>query len=104
VSSISFLRSSSSSAFFFAALDFAVDLDAFEAAFLVRLEVDEDVEDFFRGLAVSFEVFFVAMRRTVPQLRVDCEIFTQYQPLSLQDVVTPQQDPSSARCGRGRFE
>ncbi len=51
---MSFLRSSSSSAFFFAALDLAV-------------------EDFFRDLAVSFEVF-VAMRRTVPQLRVDCEL------------------------------
>ena len=61
MSSISFLRSSSSSAVFFAALDFAVDLDAFEAAFLVRLGVDEDFEDFFRDRAVSFEVFFVVM-------------------------------------------
>ena len=75
MSSISFLRSSSSFSFFFAALDFSVVLGAFEAAFLVRLEVDEGVEDFFRGLAVSFEVFFIAMGRTVPQLRVDCEIF-----------------------------
>ena len=72
MSSISFLRSSNSSAFFFAALDFAVDLDAFAAAFLERLAVAERVEDFFRDRVVSFEVF-VAMRRTVTQLRVDCE-------------------------------
>ena len=68
MSSISFLRSSSSSAFFLAALDFA-----FEAAFLVRLDVDEGAADF-RDRAVSFEVF-VAMRGTVTQLRVDCEIY-----------------------------
>ncbi len=70
MSSYSFSRSFNSFSFFFAALDFAVDLDAFEAAFLVRVEVDDDVEDFFRDLAVSFEVFFIAMRRTVTQLRV----------------------------------
>lgn len=68
------MRSSNSFSFFLAALDFAVDLEAFEAAFLVRVEVDEADEDFFRGLAVRFEVFFIAMRRTVSQLRVDCEI------------------------------
>ena len=69
------MRSSSSLAFFLAAFDFAVALDALDAAFLERLEVDEDAEDFFRDRAVSFEVFFVAMRRTVTQLRVDCERF-----------------------------
>ena len=42
-------------------MDFAVPLDAFEAAFLVRVEADEGVEDFFRDRAVSFEVFFVVM-------------------------------------------
>ena len=73
MSSISFLRSSSSFCFFFAAFDFAVLLDAFEAAFLARPEVG--VEDFFRALVVSFEVFFVAMRRKITQLRVDCEIY-----------------------------
>ena len=56
---MSFLRSSSSSAFFLA---------AFDAAFFAG------VADFFRGLAVSFEVFFIAMRRNVTQLRVDCEL------------------------------
>ena len=72
MSSISFLRSASSSALFLAALDFAVDFDAFDAAFL------GDVEDFFPDRAVSFEDFFIAMRRTVPQLRVDCEILSHY--------------------------
>jgi len=43
------------------ALGFDVDFEAFEAAFLERLEVDEDVADFFRDRAVSFEVFFVVM-------------------------------------------
>lgn len=75
MSSISFLWSSSSFCFFFAAFDVAVDLDAFETAFLVRLKVDEGVEDFFRGLVVSFEVFFVAMRRTLTQLRVDFQMY-----------------------------
>ena len=74
MSSYSFSRSFSSFSFFFAALNFAIDLDALDAAFLERLEVDEGVADFFRDRAVSFEVFFVAMRRTVTQLRVDCEI------------------------------
>jgi hypothetical protein len=75
VSSYNFSRSFNSFSLFFPTLDFAVDLVAFAAAFLERLETDEDVEDFFRGLAVSFEVFFVAMKRNVPQLRVDCEEF-----------------------------
>jgi hypothetical protein len=61
VSSISFLRSSSSFSFSLAAFDFAFVFDAFDAAILVPIEADEDFEDFFRGLAVSFEVFFVAM-------------------------------------------
>ena len=47
MSSISFLRSSRSLAFFFAALDFAVDLAAFDAAILERLEVNGDIDDFF---------------------------------------------------------
>jgi hypothetical protein len=34
-------------AFFLAALDFADDLDAFDAAFFERLEINEDFEDFF---------------------------------------------------------
>jgi hypothetical protein len=72
VSSISFLRSSSSSAFFLAALDFA-----FDAALLVRVDVDEGVADF-RDLDVSFEVFFVAMRRTLTQLRVDLRDLSRY--------------------------
>ena len=103
MSSINFLRSSSSSAFFFAALDFALELDAFDAAFLVRFE---GVEDFFRGLAVSFEVFFVVMRRTIPQLRVDCELYliTQRQPSSRPNVVTPQPDPSSDLYAQVTFE
>jgi len=50
-----------------AALDFAVDLDAFDAAFFERLEV---AEDFFRVEVVRVLSFLVAMRRTVPQLRV----------------------------------
>ena len=73
MSSYSFSRSFNSFSFFFAALDFAVDLEALDAAFLERLEVDEAVADF-RDRAVSFEVF-VAMRGTVTQLRVDCEIY-----------------------------
>ena len=95
MSSISFLRSSSSSAFFLAALDLALD-----AAFLERLEVN------FRGLAVSFEDLFVAMRRTVTQLRVDCEIYRviQRRPLLRRDVVTPQPDPSSDLYARVTFE
>jgi hypothetical protein len=61
VNSLSSSWSFSSFSFFLADLDFAVDLDALEAAFLVRVEVDEVVEDFFRDRAVSFEVFFVVM-------------------------------------------
>lgn len=93
MSSISFLRSSSSSAFFLDAVNFDVDLD-------------ERVEDFFRGLVVSFEVFFVAMRRNVTQLRVDCEMYivTQRRPSSRRDVVTPQPDPSSDLYAQVTFE
>jgi hypothetical protein len=61
VNSISSSRSFSSFSFFLADLDLAVELEAFDAAFLVRVEVDEVVEDFFRDRAVSFEVFFVVM-------------------------------------------
>ena len=46
---MSFLRSSNSLAFFLAAFDFAVNLDAFAAAFLERVDVAEDVADFFRA-------------------------------------------------------
>ncbi|HEU4871002.1 MAG TPA: hypothetical protein VFT08_09155 [Pyrinomonadaceae bacterium] len=52
---------SSSRRFFVIALDRVVDFDTFEADLFERLEVDEDVEDFFRDRAVSFEVFFVVM-------------------------------------------
>jgi len=52
---------SSSRRFFVIALGRVVDLDAFGAAFVERLEVDEGVADFFRDRAVSFEVFFVVM-------------------------------------------
>jgi len=52
---------SSSRRFFVIALDGLVDFDAFDAAFLERVEVDEGVADF-RDRAVSFEVFFVVMR------------------------------------------
>jgi len=51
---------SSSRRFFVIALDGLVDFDAFDAAFLERVEVDEGVADF-RDRAVSFEVFFVVM-------------------------------------------
>lgn len=61
MNSISSSRSFSSFSFFLADLDLAVELEAFDAAFLVRVEVDEVVEDFFPCLAVSFEVFFVVM-------------------------------------------
>lgn len=61
MNSISSSRSFSSFSFFLADLDLAVELEAFDAAFLVRVEVDEVVEDFFRDRAVSFEVFFVVM-------------------------------------------
>ena len=57
-------------AFSLAALDFAVFLDAFEAAIRALLEVKGDVEDFFRVEVVRVLSFFVAMRRTVIQLRV----------------------------------
>jgi len=56
------------------ALDFAVDLDAFDAAFLVRVVVEEGVEDFFRDRVVSFEVFFIVMSalyHTPPDLLVN---------------------------------
>ncbi len=43
------------------ALDLAVDLDAFDAAFLVRVVVEEGVEDFFRDRVVSFEGSFIVM-------------------------------------------
>ena len=76
MSSASFLRSSSSFAFALLAFDLATDFDAFEAAFFERVELNEDVEDFFPDLAVSFEGFFVAMRRTVTQLRVDFELLS----------------------------
>lgn len=74
MNSISSLRSFSSLALFLAALDIAVVFDAFDAGFFERFKFEEDVEDFFRDLDVSFEVFFVAMRRTVLQLRVGCKI------------------------------
>jgi len=88
---MSFLRSSSSSAFFLA---------AFDAAFFAG------VADFFRGLTVSFEVFFIAMARNVTQLRVDCEIYlvTQRQPSSRRDVVTPLPDPNSDPYAQVTFE
>ena len=46
---MSFFRSSNSFAFFLAALDLAVDLAAFVAAFLERVEAAEDAADFFRA-------------------------------------------------------
>lgn len=106
MSSYSFSRSFNSFSFFLVVLDFAVNLDAFDAAFLERVEVDEGVADFFPDRAVSFEDFFVVMRRTVPQLRVDCELYliTRRQPSSRPNVVTPQPDPSSDPYAQVTFE
>jgi hypothetical protein len=57
-------------AFSLAALDFADFLEAFEAAILERLEANGDIEDFFCVEVVRVLSFFVAIRRTVTQLRV----------------------------------
>jgi len=65
VNSISSSRSFSSFSFFLADLDLAVELEAFDAAFLVRVEVDEVVEDFFRDRAVSFGGFLCSHERTI---------------------------------------
>ena len=60
-------------AFFLAALDLAADFAAFDATIRERLEVNGEIEDFFRAEVVRVLSFFVAMRRTVTQLRVGCQ-------------------------------